>query len=221
MIFPCASVRPAVFTAPSFLLHIFSCHPMGCFPRPTELADGEYVLRGEAVPSQWNGESVVHRIQALAASSPTRLAGKLPHGGKSLTYGEMMAKSRAIANTLTTAGSTRGSVVALYQEPTPEWLCSLLAIFSIGAVCVPFDAGTPVQRLGVMAEDSKVSVVLTDNLIDGQNLMMLSAHDLRKIINVEQIPILSEQEETTEPSLSAPRAEDPAIILYTSGSTGK
>ena len=138
-----------------------------------------------------------------------------------MTYGEMMGRSRAIANALTMSGCTTSSVVALYQEPTPEWLCSLLAIFSIGAVCVPFDAGTLVQRLVFMAEDSKVSVVLTENLIDGENLAILSAHDSRKIINVEQIPIFHEQEETTVPPLAAPRAEDAAIIIYTSGSTGK
>lgn len=132
-----------------------------------------------------------------------------------------MGKSRAIAETLTTSGCTASSVVALYQEPTPEWLCSLLAIFSIGAVCVPFDAGTLVQRLSFMAEDSKASVILTDNLIDGENLAMLTDHDKRKIINVEEIPILDEQEEITVPALAAPRAQDPAIIIYTSGSTGK
>lgn len=138
-----------------------------------------------------------------------------------MTYGEMMGKTRAIATVLTASGCTSGSAVALYQEPTPEWLCSLLAIFSIGAVCVPFDAGTLVQRLAVMAEDSRVSVILTDDLIDDSNLVILSAHESRKVINVEQIPILCGQEEEIVPSLSAPRAEDPAIILYTSGSTGK
>lgn len=137
-----------------------------------------------------------------------------------MTYGEMLDKSRAVADTLKTSGCTAGSVVALYQEPTPEWLSSLLAIFSIGAVCVPFDASTLLQRLAVMADDSKASVVLTDNLIDSQNLLTLSAHGSRKIINVEQIPVAREQGDETVPPLAVPRAEDPAIIIYTSGSTG-
>lgn len=138
-----------------------------------------------------------------------------------MTYGEMMGKSRAIAETLTKNGCTNRSVVAVFQEPTPHWLCSLLAVFSIGATCVPFDAGILVERLAVMAEDSKVSVILTDNLIDDENLMTLTTRSSRKVINVEQIPFLDEQQKPTASWSLAPRPEDPALILYTSGSTGK
>lgn len=138
-----------------------------------------------------------------------------------MTYGEMMGKCRAIAETLTMNGFNKRSVVAVYQEPTPDWLCSLLAVFSIGATCVPFDAGTLVERLAVMAEDSKVSVVLIGNLIDKPTLMALTTRGSRKVINVEQIPVLDEPNKPTVSWPLAPRPEDPALILYTSGSTGK
>lgn len=173
------------------------------------------------MPSQWNCESVIHRIQAIAAANPTQLACKLPEGGKSTTYGELMGRSRSIANALKTRGLTSGSVVAVYQEPTPDWLCSVFAIFSIGAIYVPFDAGTLVARLAVMAEDSKTELIIADNLVDHQNVVALSAHGTRKILHVEQVPVLEQQEETTLPLSSAPSAEDPAMILYTSGSTGE
>lgn len=138
-----------------------------------------------------------------------------------MTYGEMMGKSRAIADALTTSGCTNKSVVALYQEPTPEWLCSLLAIFSVGATCVPFDAGTLVERLAIMANDSKVSIVLTDRFIDGEHLRSLTTQDSREIINVDQIPVPHQSGKTTLSWPSTARPEDAAIVLYTSGSTGK
>lgn len=138
-----------------------------------------------------------------------------------MTYGEMMSRWRAIANALKTLGATAGSIVAVYQEPTPDWLCSVLAIFSIGAVCVPFDAGTLVERLAVMAEDSKVEILVTDNLVYHQNVMVLTVDGTRTVVNVGQIPILDEPQESTLPPSSVPRAEDAAMILYTSGSTGE
>lgn len=173
------------------------------------------------MPSRWDGQSIVKRVQALATSNPTQLACKLPDDGKAMTYGEMMGKCRAIAVILTTNGCTNRSVVAVYQEPTPNWLCSLLAVFSIGATCVPFDASTLVGRLAVMAEDSNVSVILTDSLIDNPSLMALSTGGSRKVINVEQISVLDEPNKFAVSWPLTPRPEDPALILYTSGSTGK
>lgn len=173
------------------------------------------------MPSRWDSQSIVERVQALATSKPTQLACKLPNGGKAMTYSEMMGKCRAIAEILATNGCTHRSVVAVYQEPTPDWLCSLLAVFSIGATCVPFDASTLVERLAVMAEDSKVSVILTDNLIENPSLMALATGGSRKVINVEQIHVFDEPNKPTVSWPLAPRPEDPALILYTSGSTGK
>lgn len=171
--------------------------------------------------SQWGSQSIVERIQAFATLYSTRLACKLPSGGKSLTYGEMMGKSRAIADALTTSGCTNTSVVAVYQEPTPDWLCSLLAVFSVGATCVPFDAGTLVERLTVMAKDSNVSIVLTDSFINVKDVESLTSQDSRKIINVDQISNPHQSSKTIFPRPSTSRPEDPAVILYTSGSTGK
>lgn len=141
-----------------------------------------------------------------------------------MTYGELMGMTQAIATALKTKGLVAGSIVAVYQEPTPDWLCSVLAIFSIGAICVPFDVGTLVERLVVMAKDSKTEAIIADSLVDSQNVMLLSAHHPSKVIYVEQVPmstVLDEPEKAALSRPSVPRAEDPAMILYTSGSTGE
>lgn len=82
-----------------------------------------------------------------------------------MTYSELIGRSRAIANALANVRCAAGSVIAVYQEPTPNWLCSVLAIFSIRAICVSFDVGTLVERLVVMAEDSKVEALIIDNMV--------------------------------------------------------
>lgn len=170
------------------------------------------------MPSQWAEKTVIERVQAIAQSNPDSVAVKLPHGGKSMTYSQMMAKSHAIATALQAEGCSHGSVVAVYQEPSPDWLSSVLAIFSIGAICVPFDAGTPTKRLLDMARDSQVSIIVVDAELEATATSELLVDGGAKgIISVDQCDAV-QNAEITAPPLANP--EDPAMILYTSGSTG-
>ncbi|KAI9696853.1 MAG: putative Hybrid PKS-NRPS biosynthetic cluster [Bogoriella megaspora] len=158
------------------------------------------------------------RIHAIAQSNPNRLALKLPHGGKAMTYNAVISKTQMIAATLQAEGCTAGSAVVVYQEPTPDWICSVLAIFSIGAVCVPFDASTPVKRLIDMARDSKASATIHDNDVSKEAIKELSLHCTRTMINVEHI--VAPMNGRPNMTLPQPAADDRAMILYTSGSTG-
>lgn len=136
-----------------------------------------------------------------------------------MTYGQMMTKSRAIAAALLAQGCTHGSIIAVYQEPSPDWLSSVCAIFSIGAICVPFDAGTPVKRLIDMASDSKVIVIIVDKELEAKATSELQvAGSAVRITSVDQC--IDGEASTAAISATLPGPEDPAMILYTSGSTG-
>lgn len=136
-----------------------------------------------------------------------------------MTYSQMMAKSQAIATALQAQGCSHGSVVAVYQEPSPDWLSSVFAIFSIGAICVPSDAGTPTKRLLDMACDSKVSIIVVDAELEATATSELLVDGGAKgIINVDQCIAAPNTESAMPAPVAAP--EDPAMILYTSGSTG-
>ncbi|KAH8744225.1 hypothetical protein F5883DRAFT_662213, partial [Diaporthe sp. PMI_573] len=175
---------------------------------------------GEFLPSQWAEKTVIARVEAIAQSYPDQIAVKLPHGGKSMTYRQMMAKSHAIAADLQAKGCTRGSVVAVYQEPSPDWLSSVLAVFSIGAICVPFDAGTPTKRLLDMARDSQVSIIVVDSELEATAASELLVDGAAKgIISVDRCVDVDERA-VAAISAALPNPEDPAMILYTSGSTG-
>lgn len=172
------------------------------------------------MPSQWVEKTVIERVQAIAQSFPDNVAVKLPHGGKSMTYSQMMAKSHAIAAALQAEGCTHGSVVAVYQEPSPDWLSSVLAVFSIGAICVPFDAGTPTKRLLDMARNSHVSIIVVDAELEATAASELLVDGAAKgIVNVDRCVDVDDKA-VAAISAALPAPEDPAMILYTSGSTG-
>lgn len=137
-----------------------------------------------------------------------------------MTYEQVMAKAHAIAMALQAEGCSHGSVIAVYQEPSPDWLSSVLAIFSIGAICVPFDAGTPTKRLLDMARDSKVGMIIVDAELQATATSeLLMGGGAQGVISVDQCAAIEGGEAAVPASLAAP--EDPAMILYTSGSTGK
>ncbi|KAF2218978.1 AMP-binding enzyme [Elsinoe ampelina] len=171
----------------------------------------------DAVPSKWPYESVLDRILDIAKSSPQEVAIKLPFNGDSMTYQEMSDKAMGIACALREQGCIKGSVVATFQEATPDWLASLLGIFSVGASYAPFDGSTPTKRLLDMVEDCKACIVLVDNKVSQETVKALDSGSRRKLINVAHIRSKTTSSGTTPVSLSA---EDPAMILYSSGSTG-
>ncbi|EEP78969.1 hypothetical protein UREG_03815 [Uncinocarpus reesii 1704] len=117
----------------------------------------------------------------------------------------------AIINT----GVTRKSRLAVFQAPTTDWVCSLLAIWRIGSVYVPLDPNIPSSRLNVMLSDCRPSAVLVHNetsTIIGE----LGLTDGTLVVNISTISQQSDKE-TVE---VIAHADDAAVIFYTSGTTG-
>lgn len=136
-----------------------------------------------------------------------------------MTYSQMISKSQAIAATLKVKGCTRGSVIAVYQEPSHGWLSSVIDVFSIGAICVPFDAGTPTKRLRDMARGSRVGVIIVDAELEAMAASELLVDGAAEaIISVDRC-VDVDSEARAVISAARPEPEDPAMILYTSRST--
>ncbi|PNS19188.1 L-2-aminoadipate reductase [Sphaceloma murrayae] len=173
--------------------------------------------RGDIATWSWPYESVLGRIYSFGETQPDDLALKLPFGGETMTYGAMIAKAQAIAARLQAEGVSPNSVVATFQEATPNWLCSVLGIFSAGAICAPFDGSTIPKRLIDMAIDSRAVVFLVDKAVNAGALQQLGADPARKLIDVDEIE--TKDTSTTTPFYTS-KANDPAMLLYTSGSTG-
>lgn len=133
--------------------------------------------------------------------------------GRSITYNQMAQRVEMIAAALLAANCGQASRIAIFQEPTPDWICSMLAILKIGAVYVPLDLGTPILRLAMIVEQCRPSAILV-HMETQQQFQSLEAQHA-DIINVSTLSPSSGKVVQNCAGL-----QSPAIILYTSGSTG-
>ena len=158
------------------------------------------------------GPTLSHRFDEMVRENRSLLAIK-DSMGNILTYSQAAARVNAIAAALVAANVMGGHKVAVFQEPTADWICSLLAIFRVGAVYVPLDLRTSLPRL------ARIVSQCTPNLILAHDSTMANVPALgalkTKTIDVSAIPRFKDD---TLPNRAQPSS--PAVILFTSGSTG-
>jgi amino acid adenylation domain-containing protein len=144
--------------------------------------------------------------RAPALSSDTR----------TLTYAELWKESAALVARLSAAEVRPGQSVGLYGSRSAESVVTMVALLRIGAVCVPLDRSYPADRLGMMADDGAVGLVLTDgaSAVPGNlaHLPALSALDVGGAAAAVS---------ATASGTGEPLRPDLAYLVYTSGSTGR
>jgi hybrid polyketide synthase/nonribosomal peptide synthetase ACE1 len=153
------------------------------------------------------------QINEVVARSKDRTA-VVDDQGTSLSYSEMMIRSRRLASSLVHNGVQRHQVVGVYLQPGTDSVCSILAIWSIGSTYLPLDTRVAPGRLQQILADCEPSAILChDDTIE-------SASEL----DTNNVPLVnvSALESETGAVLSTVKidADDIAVILYTSGSTG-
>ena len=170
------------------------------------------VFLGPNITSQWE-ETLAHRIYEIAIKNPDVIAIDGISGSK-WTYKQTVARSKQIAQAMVKRNIAPLSPIAVHEEPSPEWIFSILAIMFVGAIYVPLDPSLPSARLATMVKSCQPSAILVDEFtaskLDGLNL----SRDI-SIINVCDI-----SEPTSNMIQIRARACDPAAILFTSGTTG-
>ncbi|UNI19398.1 putative NRPS-like protein biosynthetic cluster [Purpureocillium takamizusanense] len=180
--------------------------------RDADVAKALELSRGPAYETQWPG-TLAHRLDDMVAAHADKVAVKLAAAGGnggSLTYKQLDDKTNAIAAALMENGVSRGRYVAVHQEPTPDWICSMLAILKIGAVYVPLDPGTPAARLAMVVATCHPAALLVDRTTGPS-----CAFEVPTAIDVSTVPVSNVRRIQTVPD-----AHEPAIALHTSGATG-
>jgi len=162
--------------------------------------------RGPTMTTEWPS-TVSQRIEDVAVNN-NEIA--LKDETNTLSYSGMNARVDAIASALVDAGVSNGSLVAVFQEPTIDWICSLLAIWKAGAVFVPLDARNTFARLALIVKDCQPTVILIHQATKDE------VHELNvdsKLINIGDLKIGAT-------IANRASANSDAMILYSSGTTG-
>ncbi|HEV2735718.1 MAG TPA: amino acid adenylation domain-containing protein [Longimicrobiaceae bacterium] len=113
-----------------------------------------------------DAEWPVHlRILEQARRAPAAVA--VSHGAVRLTYGELDARSAALAATLRRLGVGPETRVALFAEASPEAVVGILAVLRAGGAYVPVDPAYPRERIAYLLEDSAAPVLLAPERLRG------------------------------------------------------
>ena len=130
---------------------------------------------------------------------------------QTLTYQELNQRSNSLAATLQQKGVGRETRVGIFQERSVELIISILAVLKAGGTYVPLDPHYPPERLGFIAQDSGINLLLTV-----QNLLSTIPGNIAEILVIDKI------EFSANITVTAPILPDQtAYIIYTSGSTGQ
>ncbi|KAL8900612.1 MAG: hypothetical protein Q9207_005617 [Kuettlingeria erythrocarpa] len=166
--------------------------------------------RGPKMQSEWP-ETISHRIAEVATQNPDKEAVK-DGSGRIITYQELLRRVQAISNSLIHAGVQQGSRVAVFQQPSSDWVCSLLGIWHAGGVYIPMDLRSSLPRLAAIAASAKPTAILCHAETE---------RDVPELDSTATIVNTSELDNTdVDISPTQAKANAPATILFTSGSTG-
>ena len=131
----------------------------------------------------------------------------------SLTYAELDRRANQVAWRLRKLGAGPEVLVGLCAERSLEMVIGLLGILKAGAAYVPLDPSYPPERLGVLVEDSRLTLLLTQRKLVGH----LPPHGASRVL-------LDDETLATEPERAPESGVGPdnlAYVIFTSGSTGR
>ncbi|KAJ2905390.1 hypothetical protein MKZ38_005488 [Zalerion maritima] len=157
-------------------------------------------------------ETLSHWFDHWATAQPSDVAIKSDRG-VSLTYAEAARRVGRIASALLQSGIKRGDFVGVYCEPSPEVICTMLAIHRLGCSYVPLDLLNPVARLQLVVDDCKPSVIVYDDHTASD------AKELKTSATLVNVSSTTSSAVGRHIKMQA-RGEDIACVLYTSGTTG-
>jgi D-alanine--poly(phosphoribitol) ligase subunit 1 len=139
---------------------------------------------------------LLDKIDSYGRTAPDRLA--QVSGENKITFGELLAKSNALAAWLDQHLGDKRCPVAIHGHKEPEMLVTFLAAVKSGRPYVPIDYTTPEQRRDRVVEIAGAEVVLTP----------------AKVAEIVAANPADYQRKPLE-------TNDPFYILFTSGSTGE
>jgi amino acid adenylation domain-containing protein len=132
---------------------------------------------------------------------------------RKITYGALNNKANSLAQYLKKSGVSLNTIVAVYLEPSIEFIISILAIVKVGAAYLPLDTETPSVRVNTILQGSNPVKIITNSHLATR---LSSYTDCTVILNHLVLKNVKLKERFSH--VSSP--DDLLYIMYTSGSTG-
>lgn len=183
------------------------------------LGDGEKTK----LLKEWNStftdfpsdKGVHHLFGEQARKFPNSVA--VVYEGESLTYEELDIKSTRLAGYLKKNGVSKGTMVGILLNRSPDMLIGLLGVLKAGGVYIPLDPNYPEDRLNYMFEESSMSYLLTHSSLEkrlpfSRIFKVFMDQDQETIYNPSDVPDFFPVETVSQ--------KDMAYVIFTSGSTG-
>ncbi|ELS00501.1 amino acid adenylation enzyme/thioester reductase family protein [Xenococcus sp. PCC 7305] len=175
-------------------------------------------------------QSIHILFEQQVAQTPDAIA--LVFQKQSLTYRQLNEQANQLARCLRDLGLEAGEFIGIYQERSPNFLISILAILKAGAAYIPMDHSYPSARIEYMLSNSQVRFLLVDSGCIKAILNSTQDYaDLQYLINLDSESESKLKELTILGSRSwrhlaadnlgiSVTGIEPAYMIYTSGSTG-
>lgn len=135
-------------------------------------------------------------------------------GSARLRYRELCEEANQIARELRARGVGPDCLVGICLERTSRLVSAILGTLMAGAAYVPLDPTYPAPRLGMILEDARTQVVITQSNLRGS---WLENH--AQVIEIDQLDFRP-QAGSIETVNEAHDSSSLAYVIYTSGSTG-
>ncbi|KAK4177135.1 putative hybrid NRPS/PKS enzyme [Triangularia setosa] len=185
----------------------------------SKVAVQDAIKLGQGVTLDMNFGSLIGQLDHMSANHAHQIALRDTLGAE-VSYRDMMARSARIAHALFVSSNVApGSRIGVLQEPTVDWICSMLGIWRVGGSYVPLEVTQGAGRLKTIIRDADLAAVLVHN----------ATRTLCEEIYMDETPLsssvilditIADDISGTVSIFHSAKPSDEAIVLYTSGSTG-
>ncbi|MCF2150429.1 amino acid adenylation domain-containing protein [Desmonostoc muscorum LEGE 12446] len=161
-------------------------------------------------------KTLVDLFEQQVEKNPHNIA--LVFESQSLTYQQLNQKANQLAHYLIQNYQIQpDTLIGVCVDRSLEMIIGVLGVLKGGGAYVPIDPNYPQERIGLMLEDSGISVLLTQNfLLD--KLPLSELENSPQVISLDEEPFSEELTENPSPKTTP---DNLAYVIYTSGSTGR
>jgi len=161
--------------------------------------------------NKWENDSVLDKIFTTAENSPNSVAIQTSDN-QSVTYKELVEQAQSVSARLEQANVVPGTSIGILARPGIDAIVAMVGALSRGCGYVPLDPEFAAQRLGFMASDSAVSVILVgDDLETVASQVVAETSPAAEAITIAQAKNGKDQSRYANASL-----DDPFYTIYTS-----